>query len=262
MLLEDTPQSEPSTLSDMQGTPRQSKGRKPKTRLIIKKIRLYNFKSYYGEHIIGPLNWVSYSPLKTPKHFTAVVGPNGSGKSNLLECLVFVFGKRASKMRLKQLKELIHCSKDHQDCRRAEVTVFFEELIEDTTNDSWSPITNSQFSIGRAVEKTPNDSGQIIEYSMNDQKSTQSEVELLLSKKNLDLVNNRFMILQGEVEQISIMKPMSGDQDRPGLLEYLEEIIGTNKYIPTISDLSLRLDDECLKRRGTFFLFSFFTENE
>lgn len=146
-------------------------------------------------------------------------------------------------MRLKSLKELIHCSKDHQNCSRAEVTVFFEELIEDTANDSWSPLANSQFSIGRAVEKTPNDSGQIIEYFINAQKSTQSEVESRLSKKNLDLVNNRFMILQGEVEQISIMKPMSGDQDRPGLLEYLEEIIGTNQYIPPITDLALRLDD-------------------
>jgi structural maintenance of chromosome 4 len=30
------------------------------------------------------------------------VGPNGSGKSNLIESLLFVFGKRASKMRTKK----------------------------------------------------------------------------------------------------------------------------------------------------------------
>ena len=34
----------------------------PKKRLIIKSIKLYNFKSYQGEHIIGPLNTV-YPPL-------------------------------------------------------------------------------------------------------------------------------------------------------------------------------------------------------
>ena len=40
--------------------------------------------------------------------------------------------------------------------------------------------------------------------------------------------NNRFLILQGEVELISTMVPRSGNQDKPGLLEYLEDIIGSN----------------------------------
>jgi structural maintenance of chromosome 4 len=43
----------------------------------------------------------------------------------------------------------------------------------------------------------------------------------LLKSKGIDLNNNRFLILQGEVEQISLMKPKSGDADKPGLLEYL-----------------------------------------
>ena len=54
-------------------------------RLMIQKIELENFKSYFGTKVIGPLH----------KNFTAVVGPNGSGKSNLIESLLFVFGKRA-----------------------------------------------------------------------------------------------------------------------------------------------------------------------
>ena len=54
-------------------------------RLMIAKIELENFKSYFGTKVIGPLH----------KNFTAVVGPNGSGKSNLIESLLFVFGKRA-----------------------------------------------------------------------------------------------------------------------------------------------------------------------
>ena len=52
-------------------------------RLIIEKIVMENFKSYYGKVEIGPLH----------ENFTSVVGPNGSGKSNLIECLLFVFGK-------------------------------------------------------------------------------------------------------------------------------------------------------------------------
>jgi len=54
-------------------------------RLMIKKIEIENFKSYFGKRVIGPLH----------KNFTAVVGPNGSGKSNCIETLLFVFGKRA-----------------------------------------------------------------------------------------------------------------------------------------------------------------------
>jgi structural maintenance of chromosome 4 len=75
----------------------------PKKRLIITKIVLDNFKSYYGRHDIGPLH----------KYFTAVVGPNGSGKSNTIDALLFVFGARAKKMRLNKLAELIHNSAHH-----------------------------------------------------------------------------------------------------------------------------------------------------
>ncbi len=52
----------------------------------------------------------------------------------------------------------------------------------------------------------------------------------MLKAKGIDLTNNRFLILQGEVEQISLMKPRSGDPEKPGLLEYLEDIIGSNQF--------------------------------
>ena len=87
----------------------------PLRRLMIAKIELNNFKSYYGNKVIGPLH----------KNFTAVVGPNGSGKSNLIESLLFVFGKRAKQMRLNRLSELIHKSADHPDVENATVTVSF-----------------------------------------------------------------------------------------------------------------------------------------
>ena len=35
--------------------------------------------------------------------FIGVIGPNGSGKSNVIDALLFVFGKRASKLRLKRV---------------------------------------------------------------------------------------------------------------------------------------------------------------
>jgi structural maintenance of chromosome 4 len=82
---------------------------------MIERVELENFKSYFGKKVIGPLH----------KNFTAVVGPNGSGKSNLIESLLFVFGKRAKQMRLNKLSELVHRSKEHQDVKDCTVKVYF-----------------------------------------------------------------------------------------------------------------------------------------
>jgi len=39
------------------------------------------------------------------------------------------------------------------------------------------------------------------------------------------------LILQGEVEMISMMAPKGKTEDDDGLLEYLEDIIGSSKYV-------------------------------
>ena len=46
--------------------------------------------------------------------------------------------------------------------------------------------------------------------------------------------------LQGEVEQISMMKPKAEDKNDTGLLEYLEDIIGTQCYVQPIEDNAKR----------------------
>ncbi|KAF3793773.1 Structural maintenance of chromosomes protein 4 [Nymphaea thermarum] len=80
-------------------------------RLFIKEMVLRNFKSYAGEQRIGPFH----------KSFSAVVGPNGSGKSNVIDAMLFVFGKRAKQMRLNKVSELIHNSSNHQNLDSAGV---------------------------------------------------------------------------------------------------------------------------------------------
>ena len=72
----------------------------PSSRLMITKMVLENFKSYGGVREIGPFH----------KRFSSVVGPNGSGKSNVIDAMLFVFGKRAKKLRLNKVSELIHRS--------------------------------------------------------------------------------------------------------------------------------------------------------
>lgn len=67
---------------------------------------LENFKSYAGVQDIGPFH----------KRFSSVVGPNGSGKSNVIDALLFVFGKKASQLRLSKVSELIHKSSGNSKC--------------------------------------------------------------------------------------------------------------------------------------------------
>lgn len=204
-----------------------------KPRLVIQKLVLENFKSYAGVQEIGPFH----------KSFTAVVGPNGSGKSNVLDALLFAFGKRASKIRLNKTSELIHNSDDHRDCEFAKVTVFFQEIKDVEGEEGFEPIEGTQFSITRAAYRD-NQS----KYFIGDRASSFTEVTNMLLEKNIDLKNNRFLILQGEVEQISMMKPKSQTKHEIGFLEYLEDIIGTNKYVEMIEKVEAELE-LCNERR-------------
>ena len=60
-----------------------------------------------------------------------------------------------------------------------------------------------------------------------------------------DLKHNRFLILlQGEVEQISMLANKAKPGSKEGeLLEFLEDIIGTNRYVNMINHLSKGTED-------------------
>ncbi len=61
---------------------------------MILKMQVENFKSYGGVKEIGPFH----------KSFSSVVGPNGSGKSNVIDAMLFVFGKKTTKLRLNKVR--------------------------------------------------------------------------------------------------------------------------------------------------------------
>lgn len=201
------------------------------TRFVIRDIDVENFKSYAGTHRIGPFH----------KTFTCVIGPNGSGKSNVIDAMLFVFGKAAKKIRLEKLSELIHSSAAFPDLSYAAVTVNFMEVRE-TPEDAADPtqrleIPGTELSIKREVHR--NNQSQ---YFINNVRSTQKEVVSTLTAKGVDLDHNRFLILQGEVEQISLMKPKAEKEGEEGLLEYLDDLIGTNQYIDSITQASTAFD--------------------
>lgn len=84
---------------------------------------------------------------------------------------------------------------------------------------------------------------------INGVESTFKEVQELLSSKGIDLEHNRFLILQGEVEQISLMKAKAQNENEVGLLEYLEDIIGSNKHVQRIGELDKEIETREDERR-------------
>ncbi|KAL0377549.1 UNVERIFIED_CONTAM: Structural maintenance of chromosomes protein 4 [Sesamum radiatum] len=176
--------------------------------------------------------------------FSAVVGPNGSGKSNVIDAMLFVFGKRAKQMRLNKVSELIHNSTNHQNLDSAGVSVHFQEII-DLDDGAYEVVPGSDFVITRVAFRDNSS-----KYYINDRASNFTEVTKLLRGKGVDLDNNRFLILQGEVEQISLMKPKAQGPHDEGFLEYLEDIIGTNKYVEKIDESFKELEALNEKRSG------------
>eukprot|EP00747_Dinoflagellata_sp_TGD_P195072 gnl/TRDRNA2_/TRDRNA2_63218_c0_seq1.p1 gnl/TRDRNA2_/TRDRNA2_63218_c0~~gnl/TRDRNA2_/TRDRNA2_63218_c0_seq1.p1 ORF type:complete len:1377 (+),score=498.50 gnl/TRDRNA2_/TRDRNA2_63218_c0_seq1:64-4194(+) len=209
--------------------------KKNEPRLMIRTITLENFKSYGGRRVIGPFH----------KSFSSIVGPNGSGKSNTIDALLFVFGKRAKKIRLNKISELIHCSKGHEKLPSAKVEVVFQDIID--TGDGptdYKVVEGSELKVGREAFRN-NQS----KYYLDDKPSNFTDVNAILRKRGVDLEHNRFLILQGEVESISMMKPKALTPHEDGLLEYLEDIIGSNKYIEKIEQAE-QLTEQLTEKRN------------
>mmetsp|Transcript_4258 Transcript_4258/g.10281 ORF Transcript_4258/g.10281 Transcript_4258/m.10281 type:complete len:176 (-) Transcript_4258:2037-2564(-) len=118
----------------------------PPPRLMITKMVLENFKSYAGIKEIGPFH----------KCFSAVVGPNGSGKSNVIDAMLFVFGKRAKKLRLNKVSELIHKSDGVKDNppQYARVSVYFQDIVDTGSGDEdYRVLPNTEVVVTRIAKK-------------------------------------------------------------------------------------------------------------
>ncbi|KAG0213303.1 hypothetical protein BGX33_002962 [Mortierella sp. NVP41] len=196
-------------------------------RLVIERMVLVNFKSYAGRQEIGPFH----------KSFTSVVGPNGSGKSNVIDALLFVFGYRANKMRQGKLSELIHNSKGAENLDSCTVEIHFCEILDLPGPDAFERIEGSGLIVARQAYQ--NNSSK---YFINHLLSSYTAVTTLLKGRGIDLDHKRFLILQGEVESISQMKPKAQNEHEDGLLEYLEDIIGTSAYKETIEKSGIELE--------------------
>ncbi|KAL8696058.1 MAG: hypothetical protein Q9201_007845 [Fulgogasparrea decipioides] len=198
----------------------------PKSRTVIQYLVLTNFKSYAGRQEVGPFH----------ASFSSVVGPNGSGKSNVIDSLLFVFGFRASKMRQGKISALIHNSAGFPNLDCCEVEVHFQEVM-DLPGGKHEVVPDSTLIISRKAFKS-----NASKYYINGQESTFTTVTTVLKDRGVDLDHKRFLILQGEVESIAQMKPKAVNEHDDGLLEYLEDIIGTSKYKTPIEESAVEVD--------------------
>ncbi|VDK87007.1 unnamed protein product [Litomosoides sigmodontis] len=195
-------------------------------RLMITSIDVENFKSYYGKHVLGPFH----------QNFSAIIGPNGSGKSNVIDSLLFVFGYRASKIRSKKISVLIHSSAGRESISSCTVGVNFLKII-DLPDGGYDVVPSSHFTVSRTAFRDNSS-----KYTYNGKTMQFKDIAVLLRGVGIDLIHNRFLILQGEVEQIALMKPKALNENDDGMLEYLEDIIGSSRLKVPIETIQRKID--------------------
>lgn len=159
--------------------------------------------------------------------------------------MLFVFGYRARSLRQRKVSELIHNSERFRDVEQCRVSVYFQFIVDHVEDPhAYDVVPDSEFVVTRAAYRNNQSS-----YYLNGRASSYNEVTDLLKERGIDLTHNRFLILQGEVEQIAMLKPKAQSEHEEGLLEYLEDIIGSNRFKEQI-DASGRQVEQLNEERG------------
>lgn len=151
-------------------------------------------------------------------------------------------------MRQGKISALIHNSAHHPHLDHCEVQVHFRKVLDSPTGGDPTPLPDTALVVSRRAFKNNTS-----KYYINDTVSDFTAVTSLLRARGIDLDHKRFLILQGEVESIAQMKPKASSGSDDGLLEYLEDIIGTSKYKTPIEESSSQaeeLNEVCVEKQG------------
>ena len=145
----------------------------------IEALELVNFKSYAGEHYIGPF-----------RDFTCIIGPNGSGKSNVMDSISFVLGIKTASLRATHLKDLV-CSAAglQQRPNKAIVRLHFVS-------------GRKKVVFERSVTATGTS-----QYLVDAKLMTWAKYEAVLKSFNILASTRNCLIFQGEVEQMAHKNP-------------------------------------------------------
>ncbi|KAF7234032.1 hypothetical protein EG68_10086, partial [Paragonimus skrjabini miyazakii] len=112
--------------------------------------------------------------------------------------------------------------------------------------ESVKVVPNSSFVVTRRAYRDNSST-----YWIDNTRAVYRDVATLLRSHGVDLDHNRFLILQGEVEQIALMKPKAPSEHEDGFLEYLEDIIGSSRFkqpLTIFADRIERLNDLRLEK--------------
>ncbi|KAL2309734.1 hypothetical protein Nmel_005958 [Mimus melanotis] len=161
----------------------------------LKLLVVKDFKSWRGQQVIGPF-----------MRFNCIIGPNGSGKSNIMDAVSFVMCEKASNLRVKSVRELIHgahVGKPVSSTASVKI-VYCEEDGEEKT-------------FSRVIR------GSCSEFLFNDNSVSRSAYISELEKIGILVRARNCLIFQGTVESIAMKKPKERTQ-------LFEQISGSWEY--------------------------------
>jgi len=197
----------------------------------IECLSISNFKSYFGETVIGPFS-----------DFTCIIGPNGSGKSNLMDAISFVLGIKTQQLRGKKLTDLIHRINFSQSSRssasnKSQPTQAYVELIyvsrtkptksrddeEEHEEEEEHEVEEGEFEQQRMIfRRTISSEGHTInEY--NGKRLAFKEYEEYLEQIGVIVRARNFLVFQGDVTNIA---QKTGKQ----LTKWFEQISGSDQF--------------------------------
>ena len=96
-------------------------------------------------------------------------GSNQIHLTDLIDGLLFIFGKKAKKLRLDKLSQLIHNSAEHPNAQFAKVEIHFcdidtaDPVTASEETDEYNVIPGSEFTVARTVNR-----GGTSKYYLND----------------------------------------------------------------------------------------------
>ncbi len=163
-----------------------------------------NFKSFGGKVTV---------PLM--EGYTAVTGPNGSGKSNITDAILFVLGPKSPKaVRAGRLTDLIFDGgKSKNKASFMKVSLIFDNT------DRMMPWDADEVRLTRYIKVSDNGQDYSSYFYINDQKSTLTEFDNLLTKARISAEGYN-LVQQGDVTHIVQM----GNTQRRGILDSISGI--------------------------------------
>ncbi|MFA6869914.1 MAG: chromosome segregation protein SMC [Methanomethylophilus sp.] len=153
--------------------------------MYLKQVELENFKSFGGKTVVPFM-----------EGYMAVTGPNGSGKSNIADAILFVLGPRSAKaVRAGRLSDLVFDGAGKGKAKYTKVSLVFDNT------DRLMPWDADTVRLTRYIKLAENGTDYTSYFFINDQKSSLSEFDTLLTKARIS-ADGYNLVQQGDVVHI------------------------------------------------------------